>query len=146
MVPLAKGGGTKKRFQFFLNQNSSNQFLYLRAIQGHSGENALDPTLKDKVLLPKGFTEYIYHVGDASELNSTIRNGLIPEEKNLKKKEDKPFLHYSESDGGWKSHGRNSTRSNKTKNRSIQEYLETPSKYWRLVQFEVRSRERLAFF
>ena len=37
---------------------------------------------------------------------------------------------------------RNSTRSNKTKNRSIQEYLETPSKYARVVQIEASSLKR----
>ena len=68
-----------------MNPNSSNQFLYLRAIQGHAGDNAIDPTLQDNVLLPKGFTEYIYHVGNANELNSRIRNGLIPGGKSLKR-------------------------------------------------------------
>ena len=34
---LAKGGGQKKRFQYCLNLNPSEQFLYFRAIQGHSG-------------------------------------------------------------------------------------------------------------
>ena len=34
---LAKGGGPKKRFQYCLNPHSSEQFLYFRAIQGHSG-------------------------------------------------------------------------------------------------------------
>ena len=53
---LAKGRGAKKRFQYCVNPNSSNQFLYLRAIQGHSGDNAVDPALQDKVLLPKEFT------------------------------------------------------------------------------------------
>ena len=70
-----KGGGAKKRFQCCLNPNSSNRFLYLRATQGHC---AVDPTLQDNVLLPKGFTEYIFHVGNAKEVNSRIRNGLIP--------------------------------------------------------------------
>ena len=74
---LAKGGGAKKRFQHCVNPHSFNQFLCLRAIQGHSGENAVDPTLQDKVLLPKGFTEYIIHVGNVSEVHSTIRCGLI---------------------------------------------------------------------
>ena len=60
-----------------MNPNSSDQFLYLGAIQGHSGDNAVDPALQDNVLLPKGFTEYIYHVGNANELNSIIRDGLI---------------------------------------------------------------------
>ena len=53
-------------------------------------------------------------------------------------------LHYSEPDGWWIWYGRNSTRSDETKDRAIQEYLKTVSKYCILVQFEVRSRERLA--
>ena len=77
--------GAKKLFQYCLNPNSSNQFLYLRAIQGHSGVNAIDPELQDNVLLLKGFTEYIYHVGNASALNSMIRHGLIPGGKSLKR-------------------------------------------------------------
>ena len=40
--------------------------------------------------------------------------------------------------------GSNSTRSDETKDRAIQEYLETNSKYSMLVLFEARSRERLA--
>ena len=75
----------EKRFQYCLNPNTSNQFLYFRAIQRHSGDNAIDPVLQDNVLLPKGFTEYIYHVGNASELISIVRNGLIPGGKSLKR-------------------------------------------------------------
>ena len=73
---LAKGGGVKKRFLFCLNPNSSRHFLYLRAIQGHSRNNAIDPELQDKVLLPEGIAEYIYHSGNASEMKSIIRSGL----------------------------------------------------------------------
>ena len=47
----------------------SNQIMYLRAIQGHSGDNAVDLTLKDNVLFPKGFTMYICHVENANKLN-----------------------------------------------------------------------------
>ena len=50
---LAKGGGAKKRFQCFVNPNSPNQFLYLRAIQGHTGENPIDLALQDIILIPK---------------------------------------------------------------------------------------------
>ena len=82
---LAKGRGAKKIFQCCVNPNFSHQFLYLRAIQGHSGDDAVDPALQDSVLLPKGFTEYIYHVGNANELNSIIRNCLIPGGKSLKR-------------------------------------------------------------
>ena len=82
---LAKGGGPKKRCQYCFNPHSSNQFRHLRAIQGHSGESAVDLALQDNVLLPKGFTEYLYHVGNANELNSIIGNGLILGGKSLKR-------------------------------------------------------------
>ena len=62
---LATGGGAKKIFSYCLNPNRSNQLLYLRAIQGHSGESATDPALQDSILIPKGFIEYPYHVGYA---------------------------------------------------------------------------------
>ena len=41
---MAKGGGNKKRFQFCTD--SSEKILYLRALQGHSGRNVIDPTLQ----------------------------------------------------------------------------------------------------
>ena len=65
---LAKGGGPKKRFQYCLNPNSSKHILYFRAIQGHSGGNLVDPALQDNVLLPDEFAEYIYHIGNVSEM------------------------------------------------------------------------------
>ena len=75
---LAKGGGAKKRFQYGLNPNSCRHISYFRGIQGHCGGLAIDPELRDSVLLPKGLTEYIYHVGNVSEVHSTIGSGLIP--------------------------------------------------------------------
>ena len=91
---VAKGGGAKKRFQYCLNPYSSKHISYFRAIQGHSGDNAVDPALQDNVLLPKGFIEYIYHVGNASELNSIIRNGSIPGgQKPQKRKTSCVFWH-----------------------------------------------------
>ena len=68
---LAKVGGAKKRFQYCLNPNFSSHVVYLRAIQGHSGD-ATDPELQDNVLLPEGFAEYMYHVGHVRKLNSTV--------------------------------------------------------------------------
>ena len=47
-IYLAKGGGQKKRFQCCLNPHYPHQFLYLRAIQGHSGSTA-NPILQDTV-------------------------------------------------------------------------------------------------
>ena len=63
MSVLAKSGGQKKRFQYCLNPNYPPQFLFFRAIQGRSG-STINPALQDNVLLPEGFTEYIYHVGN----------------------------------------------------------------------------------
>ena len=62
---LAKGGGKKRRFQYCLNPDSYDNFLYLQAIQGHSEGNFVDPLLQDNVLLPDDFTEYIFHIGNA---------------------------------------------------------------------------------
>ena len=80
---LAKGGGQKKRFQYCLNPNYPHQFLYLRASQGHSG-STINPALQDNVLLPEGFTENIYHVGNGKELRSIVNHGLIPGGVSLK--------------------------------------------------------------
>ena len=38
---MAKGGGNKNRFQYCTD--SSGEILYLRALQGHSGRNLIDP-------------------------------------------------------------------------------------------------------
>ena len=80
---LSKGGGQKKRFQHCWKPNFLVKLLYLRAIQGHSGKaysgNArINPALQDNVLSPKGFTKYVYHVGNGKELRSIVRNGLVP--------------------------------------------------------------------
>ena len=40
---IAKGGGNKKRFQYCTDP-SGQQILYLRALQGHSGRNLIDPS------------------------------------------------------------------------------------------------------
>ena len=80
---LAKGGGQKKRFQYCVNPNCSQKFLYLRAIQGHSG-STINPALQNNALLPESFTEYIYHVGNGKELRSIVNHGLIPGAVSLK--------------------------------------------------------------
>ena len=60
---MAKGGGKKKIFQYCTD--SLGESLYLRALQGHSGRNFIDPSLQDNVLIPDDFFKYIYHVGCA---------------------------------------------------------------------------------
>ena len=72
--------------------NSSRHVSYFRSIQGHSGGIAIDPELQDNVLLPKGFTEYIHHVGNVSEVHSIMRSGLIPGGQSLKRGRQSVFF------------------------------------------------------
>ena len=46
---MAKGGGNKKRFQHCTDL-SGQENLHLRALQGHSGRNPIDPLLQDNVV------------------------------------------------------------------------------------------------
>ena len=58
---MGGGGGHKKRFQY-CTDSSGQEILYLRALQGHSGRNPIDPTLQDNVLNPDNFFDYLYHI------------------------------------------------------------------------------------
>ena len=66
----------KRRYQYC--SDNSGTILYLRALQGHSGHNLIDPTLQDNVLIQRGIFHHIYHIGCAFNLHSIINNGLIP--------------------------------------------------------------------
>ena len=83
---MAKGGGNKKRFQYCTDP-SRQEILYLRALQGHSGRNLIDPSLQDNVLIPNDFFEYTYHIGCAINLHSIMNSGLIPGRQNLSKRQ-----------------------------------------------------------
>ena len=74
---MAKAGGNNKIIQC-CTESSGQEILYLRALQGHSGRNPIDPSLQDNVLIPNNFFEYIYHVGCAINLHSIANSGLIP--------------------------------------------------------------------
>ena len=78
---LQRGGGQKKIFQY-CTDSIGEETLYLRAIRGHSGENPMDPSLQDNVLIPDNFFEYIYHVGCYFNLHSIITSRLIGGGKN----------------------------------------------------------------
>ena len=66
--------------------------MYLRALQGHSGCNLIDPTLQDNVVIASNFFQYIYHVGCAFNLQSIINSGLIPGGQNLSYRQTVFFL------------------------------------------------------
>ena len=78
---MAGGGGNKKRIQF-CTDSSEQEILYLRAREGHSGRNPIDPTLQNIVLIPDNFFEYTYHLGCAISLHSITNPGLIAGKQN----------------------------------------------------------------
>ena len=87
---LAAGGGSKRRYQYCSDNLGS--IIYLRALQGHSGSNLIDPTLQDNVLIGPGILPYIYHVGSNFNLHSIISNGLILGGQNLSRRQTVFFL------------------------------------------------------
>ena len=74
---MAGGGGNKKRFQY-CTDSSGQEILYLRALQGHSGRNPIDPLLQDYVLIPTNFFDYIYHIRCAVNSHSITNSRKIP--------------------------------------------------------------------
>ena len=87
---LAAGGGSKRRYQYC--SDNSGRIFYLRALQGHSGNNLIDPTLQDNVVIGSGRFHYIYHIGCAFNLHSIINNGLIPGGQDLSRRQTVLFL------------------------------------------------------
>ena len=87
---LSAGGGSKRRYQYC--SDNLGTILYLRALQGHSGSNLIDPTLQDNVLIGTGIFHYIYHVGCNFNLHSINRNGLVPGGQNLSRRQTVFFL------------------------------------------------------
>ena len=80
---LAAGGSSKRRYQFC--SDNLGTIIYLRALQGHSGSNLIDPTLQDNVLIGPEIFPYIYHVGSTFNLHSVINNGLVPGGQDLRR-------------------------------------------------------------
>ena len=72
---LAAGGGAKRRYLYCTV--ASGFFAFLRAFQGHSGRNLIDPSSQDSVVIQSEFFHYIYHIGIAFTHQSVINNGLI---------------------------------------------------------------------
>ena len=87
---LAAGGGFKRRYQYCSDYLGA--ILYLRALQGHSGNNLIDPMLQDNVVIGLGIFPYIYHVGCAFNLYSIVSNGLVLGGQNLSRRQTVFFL------------------------------------------------------
>ena len=95
---LAAGGGPKRRYQYCTN--ISGTIVYLRALQGHSGRNLIDPSLQDNVIIQSGIFQHIYHIGCAFNLHSIITNGLILGGQNSSKRQTVFFLPIDPRDKG----------------------------------------------
>ena len=78
--------------------------FYLRALQGHSGRNLIDPSLQDNVIIQSGFFHHIYHIGCAFNLHSIINNGLIPGGQNSRRRRKVFFLPIDPRDKGHQDH------------------------------------------
>ena len=65
-------GGAKRRCQY--SPDVSGITVHF---QGHSGNNLIDPTLQDTVMIESGIFHHIYHIGCAFNLYSIVNHGLI---------------------------------------------------------------------
>ena len=88
---MAGSGSNKKRFQY-CSDPSGQEILSLRALQGPSGRNPIDPSLQDNMFIPSSFFEYIYHIRRAINLHSITNSGLIPGGQNLSKERQTVFF------------------------------------------------------
>ena len=91
-------GGAKRRYQYCTD--ISGTIVYVRALQGHSGQNVIDPSLHDNVVIQRGFFQHIYHIRCAFNLHSIINNGLIPGGQNSSKRQTVFFLPIDPRDKG----------------------------------------------
>ena len=66
--------------------------IYLRALQGHSGDSIIDLAMQDHVLISPGIFLYIYHVGINFNISSILSNGLIPGGQELSRRQSVFFL------------------------------------------------------
>ena len=84
IVCLAAGGGSKRRYQYC--SDISGTIVYLRALQGHSGRNLIDPLLQDNVMIQSG----LFH---CKEYISSYRKSL---QKWLRKLQHLQELHHDQ--------------------------------------------------
>ena len=91
-VCLAAGGGSKRRYQYC--SDISRTILYLRALQGHSGRNLIDPLLQDNVIIQRGLFHHIYHIGCAFNLQFNHQQWIDTWRSGFKQKTNSILLAY----------------------------------------------------
>ena len=68
-------GSNEVRFKYC--EASQESLAYIRAIQGHSGGEAISPQMMGHVLCPKGWKELIHHKGCYFNMKSILEHGLV---------------------------------------------------------------------
>ena len=104
-VCLAAGRRAKMGYQYCTDD--SRIIVYLRALQGHSVRNLIDPSLQDNVVLPCNFFQHIYHIGCAFNLHSIINSGSIPGSQKSSKRQTVFFLYIDPRDKDHKNPEKN---------------------------------------
>ena len=94
---------TRKDFNVVLT-SSGQEIICLRALQGHSGRNPIDPSLQDNVLIPNDFFEYIYHIGCAINLHSITNSGLMSGGQNFSRKQNRLYSFFTAVNPMHKNH------------------------------------------
>ena len=87
-----KGKRRRKQEKISILYDPSGTIPYLRALQGHSERNLIDPSLQDNVVIQSNFFQNIYHVGCAFNIHSIINSGLIPGGQKSSKRQTVFFL------------------------------------------------------
>ena len=81
MQHICRRGGPKMRLRYCLipslEPNHPRRFLHLRAIQRHTKATLVD-SWHDNVLIPDDLAEYMYHIGNVTDMHSITNSGLIP--------------------------------------------------------------------
>ena len=82
----------KMRFEYY--ESSQGFFaVYIRAIQGHTGENMIAPELMGHVAIPYNWKEFIFHRVCSYNANSFLDTGLVAGGKESRGRETKNLLH-----------------------------------------------------
>ena len=68
-------GSNKTRFEDC--ESSTNSWVYIRAIQVHTGGNRIAPELMGHVAVPYTWKEFVFHRGCSFHINSVLETGLI---------------------------------------------------------------------
>ena len=87
---MVKGGGSKRIFQQCTDP-SGQKNLYLRALQGHSGRNLIDPFISGQCLNSERFLRVHLSYRMCNNLHSIVNSGLIPGGQNLSKRQTEFF-------------------------------------------------------